>query len=69
MSGTPVGVVKGGVIEQHLRTVMVESLPGQIPERIDVDISELDIGDSIHIREITLPGVKLLDTPTSPSSA
>jgi large subunit ribosomal protein L25 len=61
--GTPVGVVKGGVVDQHLRTVMIESLPGQIPERIDIDVSNLDIGDSIHIREISLPGVKLLDPP------
>ncbi len=61
--GSPVGVVKGGVVEQHLRSVMIESLPGQIPERIDVDISNLDIGDSIHIAEISLPGVKLLDHP------
>jgi len=63
LTGDPVGLVKGGVIEQHLRTVMVESLPGQIPEKIDVDISNLDIGDSIHIHEIALPGVKLLDPP------
>lgn len=61
--GNPVGVVNGGVVEQHLRSVMIESLPGQIPERIEVDISNLDIGDSIHINEISLPGVKLLDHP------
>jgi large subunit ribosomal protein L25 len=42
---------------------MIESLPGQIPEFIEVDISNLDIGDSIHIHEISLPGVKLLDAP------
>lgn len=61
--GTAAGVVNGGVVEQHLRTVMIESLPGQIPERIDVDISALEIGDSIHVREISMPGVKLLDPP------
>ncbi len=61
--GEPVGVKKGGVVDQHLRVVMVESLPGQIPEKIDIDISGLDIGDSIHINEISLPGVKLLDHP------
>jgi large subunit ribosomal protein L25 len=42
---------------------MIESLPGQIPEKLDVDISNLDIGDSIHINEISLPGIKLLDHP------
>jgi large subunit ribosomal protein L25 len=61
--GIPVGAVKGGVVEQHLRTAMIESLPGQIPEKIEVDISGLDIGDSIHVREISLPGIKLLDSP------
>jgi large subunit ribosomal protein L25 len=61
--GTPIGAINGGIVEQHLRLAMVESLPGQIPERIDVDISGLDIGDSIHVRDISLPGVKLLDLP------
>jgi large subunit ribosomal protein L25 len=61
--GEPAGLVKGGVIEQHLRTIMVESLPGQIPEKIEVDITLLDIGDSIHVREISLPGIKLLAPP------
>lgn len=63
LTGQAAGVLKGGVVEQHLRTAMIESLPGQIPERIDVDISNLDIGDSIHIHEISIPGIKLLDPP------
>lgn len=63
LTGDPIGVVKGGVIEQHLRTIMVESLPGQIPESLEVDISNLDIGDSIHVNEISLPGTRLLEHP------
>ena len=61
--GTPVGVTNGGVVEQHLRSIMVESLPGQIPEKIEVDISHLEIGDAVHVNEISLPGVKLLAPP------
>jgi large subunit ribosomal protein L25 len=61
--GDPIGLLKGGVIEQHLRTIMVESLPGQIPDSIEVDISGLDIGDSIHVHEISLTGTKLLEQP------
>ena len=61
--GAPAGLVKGGVIEQHLRTIMVESLPRQIPEKIEIDISALDIGDAIHVNEISLPGIKLLAPP------
>lgn len=59
----PIGVAKGGVIEQHLRTIMVESLPGQIPDSIEVDVSKLDIGDSIHVHEISLVGTRLLEHP------
>ncbi|MCS7281407.1 MAG: 50S ribosomal protein L25 [Desulfobacterota bacterium] len=58
--GDSIGAKKGGVIEQHLHTVLIECLPGQIPERIDVDISNLDIGDSIHLNEIQIPGVRIL---------
>ena len=61
--GEPKGVIKGGVVEQHLRTIMVESLPGQIPDRIEIDISNLEIGDSIHVHEISLPGTKFLEHP------
>lgn len=61
--GDPVGVVKGGVVEQHLRTIMVESLPGQIPDKIEIDISRLDIGDAVHVNEISVPGARLLENP------
>ncbi len=61
--GQSVGVVKGGVVEQHLRTIMVESLPGQIPANIEVDISALDIGDSLHVHQISVPGIKFLELP------
>ena len=45
----------------HLRSVKVECLPTQIPEEIVVDISELEIGDSFHINQISISGVKLLE--------
>ena len=61
--GTAKGVVAGGVVEHHLHAVLVECLPGNIPDRIDVDISGLEIGDSIHVRAVSIPGVKLLDAP------
>jgi large subunit ribosomal protein L25 len=43
-----------------LHTVLIQCLPNRIPEKIDVDISNLDIGDSIHLNEIKIPGVKIL---------
>ena len=62
-TGEPAGLVKGGVIEQHLRSIMIESLPGQIPEKIEIDISALDIGDSIHVSDLNVPNIKLLAPP------
>lgn len=61
LTGTAQGVVKNGIVEQHLRSIMVECLPTQIPEEIVLDITSLDIGDSIHVSDISLPGVKLLE--------
>src|SRR5712691_414626 len=54
--GTAVGVKTfGGLLEQSLRALAVECLPGDLPDRITVDVSELNIGDSIHVRDIQLP--------------
>ncbi len=61
LAGKSKGEVLGGVVDVHLRQIRVECLPNQIPEEITVDISELDIGDSIHVSDISLPGVKLVE--------
>jgi large subunit ribosomal protein L25 len=58
--GEAKGVKLGGIVELHLRTVKADCLPTQIPEEIDIDVSSLGIGDSIHVSDISLPGVKLL---------
>lgn len=59
--GIPTGVKnKGGVLDHQLREIEVYCLPGSIPERIEVDVTELDIGDSIHVSEIDLPDVEVL---------
>ena len=54
--GTAIGVKTfGGLLEQSLRSLAIECLPGDLPDRITVDVSQLNIGDSIHVREIQLP--------------
>src|SRR5438132_9797473 len=54
--GTAVGVKTfGGLLEQSLRALAIECLPSDLPDRITVDVSELNIGDSIHVRDIQLP--------------
>ena len=56
----PVGVANGvknmgGLLEQSLRSLAIECLPRDLPDVIKVDVSALDIGHAIHVREIQLP--------------
>jgi large subunit ribosomal protein L25 len=56
----PIGMANGvknfgGLLEQSLRALTVECLPRDLPDRITVDVSALNIGDSIHVRDIQLP--------------
>ncbi|MBI2883662.1 MAG: 50S ribosomal protein L25 [Candidatus Methylomirabilis oxyfera] len=66
--GEAVGVkLKGGLLEQHLREVSVECLPGAIPSHIQVDISHLDLGHAIHVRELTVgEDIRVLEDPARP---
>jgi large subunit ribosomal protein L25 len=55
------GVREGGVLEHVTREVTVEALPTEIPERITVDVSEMDINDTISLASVAIPGgVKLM---------
>jgi large subunit ribosomal protein L25 len=57
---TAPGIKEGGVASHHLSDVEITCLPGDLPEYIDLDVSALNIGDSIHLSEILLPqGVEL----------
>ena len=62
LTGTPMGLKLGGIIEHFLWEVKIECLPKDIPEVITIDISNLNIGESIHIADLKVPqGVKVLD--------
>lgn len=62
--GKPKGLDFGGLLEHTLREVRVECLPRSIPERIDLDVSALEIGDVLHVRDLPLPpGVSLVSDP------
>jgi large subunit ribosomal protein L25 len=53
--GKAAGVVRGGILQPIVREVEVECLPLDIPEFFNVEVSALDIGDSIHIEELPMP--------------
>lgn len=59
--GKAAGVTRGGILQPIVREVDVECLPLDIPAFFSVDVSALDIGDSIHVEEIAIPeGVTLV---------
>ncbi|MFP4158117.1 MAG: 50S ribosomal protein L25/general stress protein Ctc [Desulfobacterales bacterium] len=53
-TGTSKGVEEGGILQIIRRELEVYCLPANIPEQIEIDISELDVGDSVHVSEIPL---------------
>lgn len=62
--GTSKGVKKGGILETFLRDLEIECLPRNIPDFIPINIDELDIGDSVHVRDIkTAEGIRIVDNP------
>lgn len=58
--GKPIGQERGGEVDYVLHTVEVTCLPKDIPAHIDVEIGHLDIGDALHIGDVSIPGITFL---------
>ncbi len=54
-TGTAVGVKAGGIFHPNFNTLPIRCVAEQIPEAIDVDVSALEIGDSMHVSDIAMP--------------
>ena len=67
LTGTAAGVkLQGGVLDQVMREVQIECLPGDIPASLDVDVSNLNLGEAIHIADLPHSGsIKFLEDETS----
>ena len=64
LHGEPVGVKEGGVLSQVTNELNVEALPMEVPEHLEVDVSEMHIGDTFRLSALAVPdGVTLLDDP------
>lgn len=60
--GNPVGVrEEGGVLHEDLRDLHVACLPRDIPEVVEVDVSELRVGESVHVRDLQVPNAEILN--------
>lgn len=61
LEGVSVGVLKGGKVEQKMRKLKVKALPAILPDVIKVDITELEIGKSIKVSDLSFDKLELLD--------
>lgn len=62
--GIPIGVkVDGGIMQVTMREMEISCLPSDIPEQIEINVEELGIGDSIHVRDLDVPKAKMLAEP------
>ena len=65
--GTPEGVrLEGGILDQIMHQLHIEVDPSSIPNHIDVDVTGVKLGKSLHVSDLTLPaGIKVLDDMTN----
>lgn len=64
LKGKPIGVTMGGILDHITREIEIECLPADIPDRIVVDVTELKIGHSVHVKDIKVKeGIKILTDP------
>jgi large subunit ribosomal protein L25 len=67
ISGSAIGVKEGGLLDQAHHELHIECLPGNIPDSITIDVTDLKVGEAVHVSEITLPeGIVILDQPKIP---
>ena len=62
--GTPIGARLGGIFEMMDRDLHVECLPNELPEKLEIDVTSLQIGEGIHVKDIKVPAsMKILLDP------
>lgn len=61
--GEPIGRKAGAILTTQLRTLRVECLPDNIPAQIDLDVTALDVGDSLHVSDIPKAAYKVISNP------
>ncbi len=64
LTGTPEGVKQGGMLEHLIRELEIECYPKDLPETLEIDVSQLKIGDSIHVSDLKFDNLRILDDPS-----
>lgn len=65
ITGNSVGVRAGGQLITKMRKLKISALPNQLPDFISISIDNLNIGDSVRVRDLSIEGVELLDSPNN----
>ena len=60
--GTPAGVrLSSGILEQHVHDIEVRCVPSKIPDHLEIDVTNLELGESLHVSDLKVPeGVEIL---------
>jgi large subunit ribosomal protein L25 len=63
LTGSAKGAREGGILQHSLRRVLIECLPKNLPNAIEVDVTDLEIGHSLYLKDIDVPNVDFLISP------
>jgi large subunit ribosomal protein L25 len=63
--GIPKGVRDGGMVQHMIHRLKISCLPKDIPEKVEINIAELGINHSVHVRELVIPNVTILEAADS----
>lgn len=63
LKGQSAGVRMGGKLNQTMRKMRVKGLPEALPELIELDITKLELGESIRVSDLSFPGITILEKP------
>lgn len=63
--GNPIGIKEGGVLQHNLHKLEIECLPSDIPEHIEIDVTDLKLGSSIHVSDVKFDNILILNPADS----
>ncbi len=65
VGGTPKGVREGGILQHILHKLKVACLPKNIPDKIEINIESLEMNKSVHVKDLSIPNVHILESESS----
>lgn len=63
--GNAIGIKEGGILQHTLHKIQIECLPADIPEQVEIDVTELKLGDAIHAGDLKFENFIVLNSPES----